>query len=281
MNSLVKIAAVQMNPFLMHIDHNMARIYDETKTAAKSGADLIVFPECSLTGYMYNSREEALPYMETIPGPSTDSIEKLCKELGIHVVIGMLEKDGQSCFNSAVLVGPVGLIGSYRKNHLPYLGIDRFLDHGNKPFQIYETTIGRIGLFICYDCHFPESARVMTLLGADILVLPTNWPQGRDKVPRFVINTRAYENKVHVVAVDRVGSERSGRFVGCSKIVNALGDTVAQADTSEETIIYADLDINDARQKKVVFKAGQFEANFISDRRPELYNKITDIDIIS
>ncbi len=277
----MKIAAVQMNPLLMQIDHNIARIYDETKTAAKAGADLIVFPECSLTGYMYNSRDEALPYMESIPGPSTDSIEQLCKELGVHVVIGMLEKDGQSCFNSAVLVGSQGLIGSYRKNHLPYLGIDRFLDHGNRPFQIYETPIGRIGLFICYDCHFPESARVMTLLGADILVLPTNWPQGRDKVPRFVINTRAYENKVHVVAVDRVGSERSGRFVGCSKIVNALGDTVAQAGASEETIIYADLDINDARQKKVVFKAGQFEANFISDRRPELYNKLTDIDIIS
>jgi len=274
----VKIAAVQMNPLLMKIRENLDRILLETEVAAQNGANLVVFPECALTGYMFSSREEAFRYMETIPGPTTDELGIRCKELGVHIVTGILEKDGDRCFNSAVLIGPDGLIGSYRKNHLPFLGIDRFLDHGDRPFKVWETSLGRIGLFICYDCHFPESARVMTLLGAEILVLPTNWPEGRDKVARYVINTRAYENKVNVVAVDRVGDERNARFVGNSLIVNAWGDTVAQAGSEEETTIYAEVSLMDARQKQVVFKAGEFEANFIRDRRPELYTKIVEIE---
>jgi predicted amidohydrolase len=280
MPDIVKIAAVQMNPVLKQNRENLDRILSETEVAAQNGADLVAFPECALTGYMFSSREEALPYMETIPGPSTDQLEAVCRQHKVHVVIGMLERDGDRCFNSAILVGPHGLIGSYRKSHLPFLGIDRFLDHGNRPFKVWDTTVGRVGLFICYDCHFPESARVLTLLGAEILVLPTNWPEGRDKVPRFVINTRAYENKVNIVAVDRVGSERDARFVGKSLIVDTMGDTLAQAGREEETIIYGEISLSDARQKHVVFKPGEFEANFIGDRRPELYGKISEVEEI-
>ncbi len=214
--------------------------------------------------------------METIPGPSTKKLANLCGELGVHVVIGLLEIDHDKCFNAAVLVGPEGLIGCYRKNHLPFLGIDRYLDCGDKPFEVYKTTIGNIGLHICYDGHFPESARVMTLLGADILVLPTNWPESRKKVPKFVISTRAYENKVHFVAADRVGKERDGSFIGNSLIVNALGDTLAEASSDKEETIYGEVNLADARQKKVVFQAGKFEINFIKDRRPEFYTKITE-----
>lgn len=278
MTDIVKVAGVQMYPKLMENKENFKRIRIETRNAAENGAVLVVFPECALTGYMFSSREEALPYMETVPGPSTHELEVICKKHGVYVVIGMLEREADRCFNAAVLVGPDGLMGCYRKNHLPYLGIDRFLDHGDKPFKIWETPIGKIGLFICYDCHFPESARIMTLLGAEILVLPTNWPEGRDKVPRFVINTRAYENKVHMIAVDRVGSERNAKFVGKSMIVDTMGDTLAQAGSEEETIIYAEINIADARHKRVVFKPGEFEANFIGDRRPELYSKICEVE---
>ncbi|GAJ18427.1 unnamed protein product, partial [marine sediment metagenome] len=132
--------------------------------------------------------------METIPGPSTDELAICCRELGVHVIAGLLEVDADKCFNTAVLVGPRGLVGKYRKIHLPFLGIDRFIDHGNQPFRVYQTPIGNIGMHICYDCNFPESARVMTLLGADILALPTNWPEGREKVAKHVILARAYEN---------------------------------------------------------------------------------------
>jgi predicted amidohydrolase len=276
MSDKVKIAAVQMNPAIMQNKRNLDKILSEVRTAAGNGADLIVFPECALTGYVFSSREEAVPFMETVPGISTDKLTACCGELGVHVVVGLLEKDAGKCFNAAVLIGPGGLVGKYRKNHLPFLGIDRFIDHGDRPFEIYRTPIGNIGIHICYDCNFPESARIMTLLGADILVLPTNWPQGRGKVAKYVVNTRAYENKVHFVAVNRVGEERGTRFIGNSKIVDAWGDTLVQATGDDEQTIYAEVSLAEARQKHVIFKAGEFEMNFIRDRRPELYGKIAE-----
>ena len=259
MRDKVKIAAVQMDPKIMEKGGNLDKILLEVKSAASNGADLIVFPECALTGYVFASREEAIPFMETIPGPSTVELAARCRELGVHIIAGLLEIDADKCYNAAVLVAPQGLIGKYRKNHLPFLGVDRFIDPGDQPFQVYPTPIGNIGIHICYDCNFPESARVMTLLGADILALPTNWPGGRGKVAKYVINTRAYENKVHLVAVDRVGEERGTKFIGSSEIVDAWGDTLAEASSDNEEIVYAEIGLTDARQKRIILKPGEFE----------------------
>ena len=164
-----------------------------------------------------------------------------------------------------------------QKEPPPVPGYRPLIDPGDKPFQVYKTPVGNIGIHICYDCNFPESARVMTLLGADILTLPTNWPEGRGKVAQYVINTRAYENKVHLVAVNRVGRERGVRFIGSSKIIDAWGDTLAEASSDDEEIIYAAVTLAEARQKRIVFKAGEFELDFIGDRRPELYGKVTEV----
>lgn len=275
MKDKVKIAAVQMNPRLKKKEENLEKILLQAKDAAGEGAKLIVFPECALTGYMFNSRKEALASAETVPGPATERLIALCHELGVHVVVGMLEVDDDRCFNVAVLIGPQGLVGKYRKTHLPFLGVDRFLDHGDKPFRVYRTPVGNIGMYICYDCNFPETARVMTLQGADILVLPTNWPDGRDIVPRYVINTRALENWVFVVAVDRVGTERGSKFLGMSKIASPPGDTLAEGSRENEEIIYAEVNLADARQKRFVIKPGEYELDLIGDRRPELYGRLT------
>jgi predicted amidohydrolase len=275
MRDKVKIAAAQTEPRIMQNSYNLDKILLKTRTAARGGADLIVFPECALTGYVFTSRKEAIPYMETVPGPSTDKLAACCRELGVYVIIGLLERDVDKCFNAAVLVGPEGLAGKYRKNHLPLLGIDRFLDPGDGPFTVYKTPIGNIGIHICYDCTFPESARIITLLGADILALPTNWPEGREKVAEYVVIARAYENRVHLVAADRVGSERGTKFIGRSRIINAWGDTLAEASSDDEQIIYGEVNLAEAREKRIVFKAGEFEFDFIRDRRPELYGEIT------
>ena len=198
-----------------------------------------------------------------------------CRELGVYVVYGLLERADDKCYNAAVLVGPEGLICKYRKIHLPFLGIDRFIDAGTEPFQVYETPIGNIGIQICYDCNFPESTRIMALLEADIIALPTNWPQGRERIVNYVVNTRAYENRVHLVAADRVGNERGARFLGHSKIVSASGDTLVEASGDNEETIYAEVSLAEARQKHIVIKAGEFEVDYIRDRRPELYGELT------
>jgi predicted amidohydrolase len=278
MKETVKIAAVQMDPKLAKVAENLAKIAYQTRTAAAAGADLIVFPECALTGYVFSSLDEARPYMETVPGPSTNALARLAAELGVHIVYGLLEKDGARCFNAAVLIGPRGLTGKYRKNHLPFLGIDRFVDKGDLGFRVFPTPLGNIGLHICYDAGFPESGRVMALMGADILVLPTNFPargQAEGPMVRYVVNTRAMENKVHFVECDRCGLERDTVFEGHSKIINSFGNTLVQASGDKEEIIYAEVRPAEARQKHIVIKPGEFEVDYIGDRRPDLYGEIT------
>lgn len=274
MRDRVEIAAVQMEPNIKEKAHNLETISDRTHIAAGGGAELIVFPECALTGYVFTSREEVAPYAETIPGVSTEKLEELCRELKVYLVVGLIEKADDKLFNAAVLIGPEGFIGRYRKIHLPYLGVDRFLDGGDKPFEVYETGIGNIGIFICYDCNFPESARVMALMGVDILALPTNWPEGRDKIPGYVVPARAFENRVNIVAVNRVGCERGTGFIGHSEIISARGDVIASAGDKEE-IIYGEVSLAESREKHVVIKPGEFEVDCIKDRRPEFYEMIS------
>ena len=114
MSDKVKIAAVQMEPGLMNNRENLVSILGWVSKAAASQAKLVVFPECSLTGYIFHSREEALPFAETVPGPSTEEVASLCRELGVYVVFGLLERDGDRLFNAAALVGPRGFIAGYR-----------------------------------------------------------------------------------------------------------------------------------------------------------------------
>ena len=275
MSDIIKIASVQMDPRLMQVEENLASMMSAARKASQNQAKLIVFPECSLTGYVFSSREEALPYAETIPGPSTEALLSICQELGVYIVFGLLEKEGDKLFNALSFVGPEGFMASYRKNHLPFLGIDRFVDKGNRPFQVHSTPIGNIGLHICYDILFPESARIMALLGADIIVLSTNFPHGRGETLNCVVRARAIENKVNMVSSDRVGAERGFSFAGLSNIVNATGEITSLASPDKEEIIYGEVSLEAARQKHRVFVPGEWEIDNIGDRRPEIYGVIT------
>src|SRR5438270_13689380 len=116
-----------MNPQIGQRDINRKYMVERIAEAAEKGAELVVFPECALSGYVYNSAAEALPAAETVPGETTEQIAGLCREHGVTVVVGLLERDGDTLYNSAFVAGPEGLIANYRKCHLPVLGIDRFV----------------------------------------------------------------------------------------------------------------------------------------------------------
>src|SRR5262245_52919699 len=128
----MRVAVVQIEPKLAEKERNLAVCVARLEEAAAQHAELLVLPECAIPGYVFDSADEALPYAEELPGPSTDVLEDACRRLGTHVVCGLLERDGDRIHNAAVLVGPDGLIGSYRKSHLPFLGIDRFVVPGDK-----------------------------------------------------------------------------------------------------------------------------------------------------
>jgi len=275
MSDTVKVAAAQTDPKLMQNRDNMAGMIEMVKKAADNKANLVVFPECSLTGYVFQSRQEALPFAETIPGPSTEALSALCRQRNVYVIYGLLEKAGDKLFNAAAFVGPEGLIGGYRKIHLPFLGIDRFVDKGDRPFQVYPIPIGKVGMHICYDILFPESARIMTLLGADIVVLSTNFPEGRGETLNCVARARTIENKVHLVLSDRVGTERGFTFAGMSNVVSATGDVLSLASPDKEETVYGEVSLEAARQKHRAFIPGEWEIDNIGDRRPELYGLIS------
>jgi 5-aminopentanamidase len=271
MTRIIRVAGVQMDPKLADVASNLARCLELLDTAAAAGSQLVVFPEASLSGYVFRSLEEAIPVAEVIPGPSTDSVARACHRLNVHAVVGLLEKDGDDYYNASALIGPDGLIGKYRKLHLPCLGVDRFLRPGNLAPRVHETPLGRIGLSICYDLDFPEYPRVLALMGAQLIVTITNWPDDIEFVPDHIVATRARENVVNHIAVNRAGEERGVRFIGRSMAVDCTGATVAEGNHFVEDLIYADLDPSVADQKHKVVIPGELEIDVLKDRRPEFY----------
>jgi predicted amidohydrolase len=276
MSETWKIAAVQMDCRLGQKPANQETMLTRLRAAAPQGARLVAFPECALTGYCYESKAEALTQAEAIPGPSTEAFTRACRELGVWAVYGLLERDGERLFNALALVGPQGLVGSYRKVHLPFLGVDRFATPGDRPFQVHDLGGLRVGLIICYDGSFPESARVLTLQGADLIVLPTNWPEAAACTAKYVGNTRAMENRVYYAAVNRVGTEAGFRFIGMSRIIDCTGDTMVGSDDDGETMLFAEIEPARARRKHEIRIPGKHEINRIADRRPEMYGSLVE-----
>ena len=271
----LRVAAVQMEPKIGEVDANLKAILDRFREATEAGARLVVFPECALTGYGFDSKAEALRFAEPVPGLSSREVAAACRERNAYAIYGLLERDGDRLFNVIVLVGPDGVVGHYRKVHLPFLGVDRFADPGDRPFEVLEVEGVRLGMHICYDGTFPETGRVLTLLGADVLVLPTNWPIQSLTTALHLPATRAIENVVYVMAVDRVGEENGCRFAGTSSICDPGGVILAQADIESEAILYADVDPAIARRKRLVRVPGLYELDRIADRRPGHYGPIT------
>ena len=270
-----KIAGVQMDVREGKPQQNLAAMLALFEETAANGARLTVFPECALPGYCFNSLEEAEPFFETIPGPSTDKATQACKEHNAYMAFGLLEKDGGKHFNTSVLLGPEGIVGKYRKVHLPFLGVDRFITHGTEVPAVYNVEGVKVGMLICYDTTFPEAARILALKGADIIILPTNWPQGAERIPGFIVNARALENRVYFLAVNRIGECGKIRFIGKSKFCDTMGNNIVEIDHNDHVIVYGEVDPELARNKRIIRIPGECELDYIADRRPEMYGDIT------
>jgi predicted amidohydrolase len=270
----MQVAVAQIDPHLGEKERNLATCFARMEEAAAAGAQLLVLPECAIPGYMFTSGEEALPYAEEIPGPSSEALERECARLNLYVVCGLLERDGDTLRNAAVFVGPDGLIGSYRKSHLPFLGVDRFVVPGDT-LPVFETPLGRIGIEICYDLRFPEVTRTLALKGADMVAHPTNFPMAAKVQTELITVARAAENRIYLLTANRVGKERWGEFCGWSQIVDPYGKRLAEADEREETLLVGEVDLEKARDKDYVIP-GEYELYLFGHRRPELYGALVE-----
>jgi 5-aminopentanamidase len=270
----MRVAVAQIDPKLAERERNLDVCLARLEEAGAQGAELLVLPECAIPGYMFESAEEALPYAEEIPGPSTEVLEDACRRLGAHVVCGLLECDGDRLHNAAVLVGPDGLIGSYRKTHLPFLGVDRFVTPGDE-LPVWDTPLGRIGVEICYDLRFPEVTRTLALRGADIVCHPTNFPVAARVQTELITVARAAENRIFLLTANRCGQERWAEFCGHSQIVDPYGTRLAETGAAGEALLVADVEIEKARDKDYVIP-GEYELYLFGHRRPELYGALVE-----
>lgn len=266
----MRIACAQLNVVFGDVAANVARAVAQLEELKAQGVDLAVFPEAFLTGYCVERLSDAQS-IATEPRTLLP-LREACDRLSITTIVGFAERSGESVYNSAALIEPHRELRIYRKVHLPELGLDKFVEPGNE-LLVFDTALGRIGLLICFDLRIPEAARVLALRGAELIVLPTNWPEGAETSAEHVAIARAAENRVFVATCNRVGEENGFRFIGRSKIIGPNGKVLAAAGTEEEVVV-ADIDMAEARIKRNVMIPGKYETTVFESRRPELYSEL-------
>lgn len=273
----IKVACLQMEPVVGSKEANLRHAHELIEQAAGAGAGLLVLPELCNSGYVFETREEAFDLAEPVPdGPTCRGWIEMAAQYGVYLVAGISERDGDALYNSSVVIGPQGYIGTFRKVHL-WNKENLFFEPGNLGFPVFRTPIGRIGTFICYDGWFPESYRLCALQGADIICIPTNWvpipgqDQTREAMANILVMAGAHSNSVYIAACDRVGTERGQPFIGQSVIVSYTGWPIGgPASASEEQIIYADVDLAEARAKR---NWNEFNQP-LRDRRTDTYGEM-------
>jgi predicted amidohydrolase len=265
-----RVAAIQFEPQLGAKTANIARLLMLVETAARNGARLIVLPEMATTGYCWYSRDEIRPYVEPIPGPTTDAFAKLAERYDCYIVIGMPEVAPHSgiFYNSAALVGPTGLVGVYRKTH-SYASELTWAKDGDLGLPVWNTPLGRLGILICMDAGYFEPARLLALAGAEVLCFPTNWLN--DKSPGAAWRARAFENGCYLIGANRYGLERGVQFSGGSCVLNPDGTVQAMQDTGDG-VVYGEVSPAEARAKSF---SGTGLPDKLAARRPALYDNLT------
>lgn len=281
-----KVALIQMS-MSERYEENIAKVDSFLKNAAKNGAKMVLIPElferhyfCQVEDYdLFDTAEEA------DDSPTIKHFQKVAKELGIVIPVSFFEKDGNCYFNSLAMIDSDGkVVDVYRKSHIPTGECYEekfYFTPGDTGFKVFKTSIGMIGVGICWDQWFPETARILALKGAEMLLFPT--AIGSEPVLtkdskdhwQHVMQGHAAANIMPVLAANRVGTEEahsstmksSMTFFGSSFITDEFGNKIAEADRKEETILYAEFDLKEiekARRDWGVFR----------DRRVDLYGDL-------
>ena len=278
MSRTLNVAAIQMSMVKADMSANIERARDHVTEAARLGADVILLPELFSDHYFCKTQEEA-HFQTAAPWrahPAVIAMQALARDLGVVLPVSVFEKDGPEYFNSVVMIDADGsLLGLYRKSHIPDgPGYQEkfYFKPGDTGFRVWDTQKGRIGVGICWDQWFPEAARAMALMGADILFYPTAIgaePQdpALDTASRWrrAMQGHAVSNVIPVVAANRVGDEDGQVFYGTSFIADQTGEIVSELDREEEGGIHAAFDLDEIDRERAAW-------GFFRDRRSDLYD---------
>ena len=275
----VTVAALQL-AFSDVVEENIAAVSELVREAAGKGAKLVLPPELFEGHYFCRTQDES-QFSRARPAgehPAVLAMRKLAAELGIYIPTSFFEAEGHHHYNSLAMIGPQGnLLGVYRKSHIPDgpgYSEKFYFRPGNSGFKVWDSPYGTIGAGVCWDQWYPETARSLMLMGAEILLFPTaigTEPHDPDldtsRMWRRAMIGHAVSNVVPVIAANRIGIEGDQRFYGHSFICDERGDILAEFGAEETGALTATLDLEQAKRHRAAF-------GFFRDRRPDLYGRI-------
>ncbi|MGD9851270.1 MAG: nitrilase-related carbon-nitrogen hydrolase [Nitrospirales bacterium] len=261
----MKVGFFQFDPRFGEIQYNLNTILEAIK---EFSGDLLVFPELALSGYQFVGKSEVEELAQDAGSSRVfQTIQEALQGRSLYVVLGFAERADGCLYNSAMLLGPSGQIGTYRKTHL-FFEETLWFAPGNTGFQVWDIGVAKVGLMVCFDWFYPESARTLALKGADILCHPSNLvlPYCPDAMV-----TRCLENRVFAVTANRIGREERGgksplRFIGMSEIVAPNGRILYRAQESDSQLYGCDIEVPLARNKRI----NPFN-DLLRDRQPQWY----------
>ncbi len=270
----VIVATVQFEPIVGDRAGNLAAIERLARAAKVQGAGIVVLPELADSGYTFRDGDELAALAGPVPGgASAETLRRLAEELGLYIVSGIAEQDGDRFYNSALLCGPEGYIGKYRKLHL-WNNENRLFRKGDLGLPVFDLPFGRIGIAICYDGWFPETFRQLALAGAELVCVPTNLVPmaGAESVPEPMANilhkAAAHTNGLYIACADRIGIERGQSFIGRSLILGPQGWPVSgPASADREEILLAQIDLSSVTETRTL---NSFN-HLLGDRRADVY----------
>lgn len=264
------VGYAQIKPIFGSKEKNLERALKLLEAGSDLGVDLIVLPELFNTGYAFRDRKELEKMSETIPdGLTSQKLMAFAEEKGLYICAGISECHRKNFYNSAILVGPSGPRGLYRKAHL-FAEEKRWFEPGNTGFRVFSVKGTRVGIIICFDWFFPESVRTLALRGAEVICHPANLVLPYCQTA--MLGT-AIQNKVFIITANRIGTERGLRFTGGSQIIGPDMRVLARSGALSEDLKAVDVDPADARNKHITELNDLFE-----DRRPWLYSPICSND---
>lgn len=277
----MKFGIVQPNNLLgvENVPHNRKTNGETIEVLFRQGADLVVLPECSDHQYILSSMKEVREYSETLDGPSVSNWKSLAAKWDKYIIGGIIERDGEHFYNTAILIGPQGYVGHYRKVHL-FNWENDYLTPGNFGFPVFylkEFDI-TISILICYDLRFSEAVRTVAMKGADVLLVPTTWTSIGKRVlwddngyclANYLAISHSYSNRLPLVCANRAGRENDVQFMGSSIIVNESSEVLDIGAGKEADHLLAEIDPSLSRNKNVGDKN-----HLLHDRHPEHYFKV-------
>lgn len=261
---MLKTGFYQFRPLFGQIQNNLNKVIHALQDIE---ADLIVLPELALTGYYFQSREELKALAETPENSETvAALVDLCKQQDLHIVTGFAEKQGEKIFNSALLLGPKGILHTYRKLHL-FNEEKNWFDPGDTPLTVRQVKGVKVGIMVCFDWVFPEVMRTLAVQGAQIICHPSNLVLN---YCQQAMHTRCLENHVFAITANRFGADSrpqgSVKFTGKSQIVTPKSELLYRAPSQRESLFITEIDPDMANDKAITPLN-----DLMQDRRPEFY----------